>query len=64
MNAALEKMLNELEASRTFGAVEIIYCDGKPVTLHIKRTLKMSGNPDIQRENREEHNGSRQTDSR
>jgi len=44
MNTAVVKILNEFEVSHGFGAVEIIYNIGLAVTVHIKRTLKMTSN--------------------
>jgi hypothetical protein len=53
MNANVEKILNEFESTRGFGAIEIIYNNGVVVTIHIKKTLKMTSNePNSPREYR------------
>jgi hypothetical protein len=57
MNAALEKMLTDLEKSRFFGTVEIGYQNGVPGHASVKRNYKFSntGETPTNRENRGEN---------
>jgi len=66
MNPALEKMLREFAQTRFFGSVEIIYNNGAPITVHVKKTLKMTGSnePNSQREHRGDSHGNQQPDTR
>ena len=61
MNAALEKMLRELQQQHFFGTVEIIYVNGVPTTVHQKKTLKLvsTSRPELNpnRETRGDSNG-------
>jgi hypothetical protein len=41
MNAALEKLLTELEAARHYGVVEIHYANGIPAHVNVKKTYKL-----------------------
>ena len=66
MNTALEKILKDFETQHGFGSVEIVFCNGAAVTVHVKKTHKLTSNfePNSQRENRGVPNGKQQTESR
>ena len=66
MNNALEKMLDEFEASHFFGVVEVHFQNGIPGHANIKRTLKLQSTERTtpNRENRGEASGNPQPEQR
>lgn len=53
MKAELEQLLNDLERSRFFGTVEIVYQNGVPGHASVKRNYKFTPNENrpVNREN-------------
>jgi hypothetical protein len=62
MNAAVERILKEFETTHAFGSAEVIFCNGVAVTVHVKKTHKLSSSTPVntQRENRGFENGNQQ----
>jgi hypothetical protein len=55
MNSRVERILREFESTHAFGSVEVIFINGVAVTLHVKKTHKLTANsePNRQREQRD-----------
>lgn len=53
MNTNIEKLLTDLEKSRFFGTVEIMYQNGVPGHASVKRTYKFNNTTENNAPNRE-----------